>query len=202
MATEGLRRSGRVRKPVETYADVQPEADNLAKLAPPTKRQKKGSNVDDGEADFVAGTCADEKRPNVKTAKPVKKRGDSAFTSFVEAMGEFTIGRVVKRRGDFGGSYEQAPDLRVVEKRGNFGGGYEGMPDENAKVVKKRVKKAGTADPDGDLLETSQPAKKGKKPARKPLPDWHADAAATRIARESRKIKMLKAGHQEKRLRR
>ena len=61
MATEGLRRSTRIRKPVKSYAAEQAEEDEAPLKAAPTKRKRK------------AATDGDDDEDSVDTAKPAKK---------------------------------------------------------------------------------------------------------------------------------
>jgi len=79
METEGLRRSGRIRKPVKTYAQEQAEdadADELAFNAPPPKRQKRNTPIDLTDdldhADPVTASVGAQK------SKTITKRGKKA----------------------------------------------------------------------------------------------------------------------------
>ena len=89
METDGLRRSGRIRKPVKTYAQEQAEgADELALIAPPPKRKKESAVTDitddANDADF-AGPSAE-----VDVTKATKKRGKKSKTTKQDADEEET----------------------------------------------------------------------------------------------------------------
>lgn len=81
MATQDVRRSTRVRKPVKSYAAEQAqqaeEAEELALSAPPSKRKKKGAN----KVDTDVGYSPADASPEAKVAKTTKKPGRKAKVS-------------------------------------------------------------------------------------------------------------------------
>ncbi|KAK4549665.1 hypothetical protein LTR36_004966 [Oleoguttula mirabilis] len=78
MATDGLRRSTRVRRAVKSYAAEQAEeADELALKGPPTKRKKKIADADDADVQFAAADASSE----VEVTKVIKKRGKKTKVS-------------------------------------------------------------------------------------------------------------------------
>lgn len=91
MATEGVRRSGRTRKQVKTYAEEQAEENDIAAAAaPPAKRRKK---VIKEEADFSEHAEANDDAFLAPAPKRAKKATQAVIDPSADNYNDFLVGK-------------------------------------------------------------------------------------------------------------